>query len=94
MSQKVNIVLRLTNQKGGKWRVGIRTSATTQRTQYTLSGSSTIKRLPDGLFAAGRVIEDSMLPRLAELAGPQNAAGQSPAKSCPAPAGSEGGQRA
>jgi hypothetical protein len=77
VSDRVNIVLRLTRQKGGKWRLGIRASSTLERTSYTLTGSVTIKRLPAGLFAAGHLLENRMLPSLAEMSHPQNAGDES-----------------
>jgi hypothetical protein len=62
-----SIVLRLSRRKGRKWRIGITVTSTNLRTRYHVTGSGEIRRLADGLFAAGRVIEDSMLPRLAEM---------------------------
>jgi hypothetical protein len=66
MIKNPSIVLRLTRRKGGKWRLRITATATKHRTRCSLTGVVEIKRLPDGLFAAGRAIEDTMLPRLAE----------------------------
>jgi hypothetical protein len=73
MTGSQSIVLRLHRRKGGKWRIGILVTSTKARTRYSLTSAAEIKRLPDGLFAAGRVIEDSMLPRLAEIVGRNDA---------------------
>jgi hypothetical protein len=68
MTGSQSIVLRLTSRNGGKWRIGMTVTHTKARTRYRATGEVEIKRLPDGLFAAGRVIEDRILPRLAEIA--------------------------
>jgi hypothetical protein len=68
MTGSQSIVLRLSRRNGGKWRIGVTATSTKARTRYSVTGAAEIKRLPDGLFAAGRVIEDRILPRLAEIA--------------------------
>jgi hypothetical protein len=63
----MQIVLRLSRLKSGKWRVGTSATQNMERTRYNVTSSADIKSLPDGLFAAGRVIENTMLPHLAGM---------------------------
>jgi hypothetical protein len=63
----MQIVLRLYRRKSGKWRVGISATRNFFRRRYRVTSSADIKSLPDGLFAAGRTIEHTVLPHLADM---------------------------